>query len=80
MKFSANAAGAMTWPSLAAAGRSLDRGFEFGPHHQLYFVKADASGRLQAPRGAWVCEVFIAGKRAGFIRPYVFQQDRAVFL
>ena len=72
---------AMAWPSLAAAGRSLDAAFEFGPKHQLFFVKVDDNGRLQPRRGgSWICQVYADGRCLGYLRRYVMRDGAATFL
>ena len=81
MEFTTTPARAMTWPSLAAAGRSLDNAFEFGPKHQLFFVKTDELGRLQPRRGGvWACQVFNDGKCLGYLARYVVRDGRAEFI
>lgn len=80
MKFSASPADAMHFLSLAAAGRALDNAFEFSPHHQVNFVKADARGRLQAAGAqGWICEIYSHGSRLGWLAPFHMREGRAVF-
>lgn len=81
MEFTTTPVRAMTWPTLAAAGRALDNAFEFGPKHQLYFVKSDELGRLQPRRGGvWVCQVFADGKCLGYLKRFIVREGAAVFL
>lgn len=81
MEFTKTPAGAMSWASLAAAGRHLDDAFEFGPKHQLFFVKADETGRLQPRKGgAWICQVFSDGQCLGYLRRYIVRAGVATFL
>ena len=66
MEFTTTPARAMTWPSLAAAAREIERLWEFGPAHELRFSR-------KGPARAWVCQVVVAGDVRGYVAPFVIR-------
>lgn len=78
MEFTSDPTEAMTWPSLAAAGRALDQSFAFGALHTLLFFKIDAQGRLGRGR-SWAVGVSHEAKPLGFLRRYIVRGGEARF-